>query len=383
MSVEYSPLCNTNIAAYIAYCFATSYGTNFKQLVQDDGGNDVNKGGSGGSGHGGDVVSLFTRLCGSSATGLAGLHDVVADSGVGGDFGGVAGVGCGGAARAAIGMAVGNDGGSECVVDNSVHDGSDGVGQSSELRGTEPEAQRVVPNAVGAGKERRRERRRLMRAKVRADCAGSHCDQGAGLKPAWLAAKSVEREDIDGAVKESVKRKWIAKNELQAMEAERKLALLKASSVEDAVKAESTRVRAAVESNMVRIEKSHAFLSSTGNVPGEGVLRRGDDAIASGTVETVVSGCSISPDSSASQGDFRAAQKKILDQEAQLAEQAKLFRKHTGISFEALRVRDKETFTDNSENAVIMNELFGEAYVCHNDIKDGKRVIRIGPEDPW
>lgn len=137
------------------------------------------------------------------------------------------------------------------------------------------------------------------------------------IVPEWrrgagLVSEGQQKSGQSSALRESVEAKWIAKNALEAEEARRKLAVLKANDVQEEVRRYRTRVQRHTEANMVSIEKTHALLESTGNVPGVGLVGNAE-VDGGGSVETVVSGGSISPSSSASLQDVRKLQKELLD----------------------------------------------------------------------
>jgi len=150
--------------------------------------------------------------------------------------------------------------------------------------------------------------------------------------------------------------------------ARRQLEVLKANDVDQEVKRYRTKVSAATEKNMVSIEKTHAMLSATGNVPGA----------FHGSAETVVSGepgltdGSISPNSSASMAEFRACQKNLLDSQkslldsqseiADLKRKMQLMSERFGFPMQHADYIDKRTWTDNEENDLILGDMYPDGY---------------------
>jgi len=155
--------------------------------------------------------------------------------------------------------------------------------------------------------------------------------------------------------------KWKVENELATEKARRQLEVLRANSVEQEVKKYRTKINADTERNMVSIEKTHALLSSTGNIPG----------VFCGTVETVVSGepglvsGSISPNSSASMAEFRACQKSLLDSQSEIADlkrKMQLMSERFGFPMQHADYIDKRTWTDNEENDLILGDMYPDGY---------------------
>jgi len=155
--------------------------------------------------------------------------------------------------------------------------------------------------------------------------------------------------------------KWKVENELATERARRQLEVLKANDVDQEVKRYRTQVSAATEKNMVSIEKTHAMLQATGNVPG----------VFCGSAETVVSGQpgltdgSISPNSSASMAEFRACQKNLLDaqsENADLKRKMQLMSERFGFPMQHADYIDKRTWTDNEENDLILGDMYPDGY---------------------
>jgi hypothetical protein len=97
-------------------------------------------------------------------------------------------------------------------------------------------------------------------------------------------------------LRQSIEEKWKAENALATLRAEQQLELLKAKDMETEKRARRVRTQKSIEGDMVKIEKLHATLSASDNVPG-------------GFAETVIGssvGCSISPSSSVSEAEVRA-----------------------------------------------------------------------------
>jgi len=162
-------------------------------------------------------------------------------------------------------------------------------------------------------------------------------------------------------LRSSLEKKWEVENELAAERARRQLEVLKANDVDQEVKRYRTKVSAATEKNMVSIERTHAMLSATGNVPGA----------FHGSAETVVSGepgltdGSISPNSSASMAEFRACQKNLLDaqsENADLKRKMQLMSERFGFPMQHADYIDKRTWTDNEENDLILGDMYPDGY---------------------
>jgi len=158
-----------------------------------------------------------------------------------------------------------------------------------------------------------------------------------------------------------LEKKWELENELAAERARRQLEVLKANDIDQEVKRYRTKVSAATEKNMVSIEKTHAMLQATGNVPGA----------FHGSAETVISGepgltdGSISPNSSASMAEFRACQKNLLDSQSEIADlkrKMQLMSERFGFPMQHADYIDKRTWTDNEENDLILGDMYPDGY---------------------
>jgi len=174
-------------------------------------------------------------------------------------------------------------------------------------------------------------------------------------------ASEVVSEVLSEEVHISLQKKWKVENELATERARRQLEVLKANDVDQEVKRYRTKVSAATEKNMVSIEKTHAMLQATGNVPGA----------FHGSAETVVSGepgltdGSISPNSSASMAEFRACQKNLLDSQSEIADlkrKMQLMSERFGFPMQHADYIDKRTWTDNEENDAILGDMYPDGY---------------------
>lgn len=188
-----------------------------------------------------------------------------------------------------------------------------------------------------------------------------------------------ERQKMKNVVKEktelqrSSEEKWMAQNKLAALEAERKIALIGARDFDQEKRSDRARIQRNLERNMVAIEKTHATLRATGNVPGE-----------MGFCETIIGSGSISPDSSASQAEIRAMVKELEDSKAKLedskVENAELKRllERNGIAVVDPALYDKRTWTQNEENFELLDKMYPNGYAL-NDlyVPDGKARVAV------
>jgi len=185
----------------------------------------------------------------------------------------------------------------------------------------------------------------------------------------WFAARGAFAECSPGVrrqLAESRAKALQKKNELEVLKCQREIEVVGGLDVVDEQKKRRTAVVAATEGNMVRIEKVHAKLRATGNSTEDmdsrvqSVLSDGGRTVSSGDLGATpilsVGSSSISPDSSASMQDFRACQKKNLDQEKEIKDLKLAFEK-LGIPLNVALNFDKETFTDNTEGNQLFEEL--------------------------
>jgi len=144
-------------------------------------------------------------------------------------------------------------------------------------------------------------------------------------------------------------------NRLAQEKAERDLEVLKAVDLELEKRKNIARIRAATERSMVSIEKTHAVLVSTDNVPRDQVDHDVHTVLTGGVPE--LSSGSISPNSSASMAEFRELHKKSLDLEKRNSELIEMLSK-VGVSAEHFDKYDKRTWTDTPENQAILDEMY-------------------------
>jgi len=144
-------------------------------------------------------------------------------------------------------------------------------------------------------------------------------------------------------------------NKLAREKAERDLEVLKAVDLELEKRKNIARIRAATERSMVSIEKTHAMLVSTDNVPRDQV-DHDVHTVLTGEVPDLSSG-SISPNSSASMAEFRELHKRSLDLEKRNSELIEMLGK-VGVSAEHFDKYDKRTWTDTPENQAILDEMY-------------------------
>jgi len=181
----------------------------------------------------------------------------------------------------------------------------------------------------------------------------------------------VDAESME--LRKSLEAKWKAENELAMLKAQRQVQVLKANDVDGEIRRYRTNVVKQTERNMVQIEKVHGQLRSSGNVSDDMESR----------VRTVLdppslTSASISPDSSASQAEFRAAQKKILDLEAERARMLEQLKK-LDITEDQLEMIDKETFTNNTVNNEYVERMYPHYYgASYNVVRDGVTKFKVG-----
>lgn len=131
---------------------------------------------------------------------------------------------------------------------------------------------------------------------------------------------STVSDDFEVQARETLHKKWVAQNALEAAKAQQQLEVLQSRDLEALKKRERTNLLRETEKNLVAVEKAHATLARTGNVPG---VTGGfcETVVSDGVSERVVgTSCTISPDSSASAKEFRECQKALLDAEARIKE---------------------------------------------------------------
>lgn len=191
--------------------------------------------------------------------------------------------------------------------------------------------------------------------------------------------------DADSELTDSVKRKWVIKNQLEIAKAERELAILKGGDVEDDVRKKNVVTRAAIERNIVAIERCHASLRGTDS-------HSLDDEARVATVLSGVKSDTISPDSSASRSDYKKTVLELHDKSALLIEKDKaialLTAKLKGMGVDVTGVEDvakSEWTVDGSGQVTREHQLkfsdygyswttgFNEPRLC----EDGKERIRV------
>jgi len=168
-------------------------------------------------------------------------------------------------------------------------------------------------------------------------------------------------------------------NRLAAERADRELEVLKATDIEVEKRRQATKLRAAIERNMVSIEKTHATLKATDNV-GRDELDHDVHTVVTDGVPSLSSG-SISPNSSASMAEYRAVQKQLLDKEAEI-EKVYAVLKRIGIEPGVVEYLDKDRWTINSQGTlnddakVALEVLAPEGYVIPGQayVSKGDRV---------
>jgi len=150
-------------------------------------------------------------------------------------------------------------------------------------------------------------------------------------------------------------------NRLAQEKAERDLEVLKAVDLELEKRKNIAKVRATTERSMVSIEKTHAILAATDNVPRDQVDHDVHTVLTDG-VPGLCSG-SISPNSSASMAEYRAMQKENLDlkdkNDKLLAALEKI-----GLTERVLPYVGKDLWSVDSDGAFVekSESLFDEVY---------------------
>jgi len=117
---------------------------------------------------------------------------------------------------------------------------------------------------------------------------------------------SVERSGL----RSSLEAKWKAENKLAELRAMRELEVLQSLDVDDEKRKKRAQVTAATERSLVSIERAHGALKRNGNSTAESDQR----------VRTVISGGTVSPDSSISQAEVRRVMKDYEDLKVSAAE---------------------------------------------------------------
>jgi len=181
----------------------------------------------------------------------------------------------------------------------------------------------------------------------------------------------------------------VKQNKLAAQRADRELEVLMATDIEAEKRRQSTKLRAAIERNMVSIEKTHATLIATDNVKRDELDHDVHTVVTDG-VPSLSSG-SISPNSSASMAEYRAMQKQLLDEQKKLSdvearnEKLSAALKKLGIEESIVGYLDKDLWTINSEGTLdddakaALDVLAPEGYVIPGQAymsKGDKAVIR-------
>jgi len=193
---------------------------------------------------------------------------------------------------------------------------------------------------------------------------------GVGLKKGFFSDLSTEQRVELQASRAAL---LVKQNQLAAERADRELEVLRATDIEVEKRRQSTKLRAAIERNMVSIEKTHATLKATDNV-GRDELDHDVHTVVTDGVPSLSSG-SISPNSSASMAEYRAVQKQLLDEQKKLSdkevETEKLYAvlKKIGIEPGVVDYLDKDMWTINSQGTldddakVALEVLAPEGYV--------------------
>jgi len=419
MSCAYSPLCDSSYEAYVAYLRAEvaksfGYGSSLELLGGDDGSTGVGAGGDGGGDIVGGVACVGSRgrvPAGVLQTVLAAIGDsscvygTVCDSVGDSEFRGKESVSCvsGGVSSGLIGgLAVGC--GDVSDAETELQSGSllgtrsgdvvsggvvDDCGLEREVSSGKTEKQKKNDERRRKNKQRKLKKKAMSQAPV-VD-AGEHGGEiGSSPAPVWrrgavpvstgsgdLGSKKGFFSDLSTEQRVELQASRAAllvkQNKLAAARAERELEVLEATDIEAEKRRQSTKLRAAIERNMVSIERTHAKLVATDNV-GRDELDHDVHTVVTDSVPSLSSG-SISPNSSASMAEYRAVQKQLLDNEKKLSdkevENEKLYAvlKKIGIEPGVMDYLDKDMWTINSQGTlddeakVALEVLAPEGYV--------------------
>jgi len=188
--------------------------------------------------------------------------------------------------------------------------------------------------------------------------------------------------------------KWQAQNKLAALKAEREIAILEATDLDEEKRKRRAQICAATERNLVSIEKFHSDLRKSGNTSS-------DDDTRVNTIFSASAG-SISPNSSISEADVRRAKKEMEDaiarEKKEKSDKEKLAAAliRMGQNPEAIigygtaevdldaktewTVDSKGRITDDNE--AILDVVYPDGYmVIHDDVDfvhpDGKNKVRL------
>lgn len=220
--------------------------------------------------------------------------------------------------------------------------------------------------------------------RVEVKVSGKHCARNRRRKlRAQAHAKKLKEVEIslseeESALRESVKRKWRIKNELEIAKARQELDVLKGVDVADVVRKRNMINRAAIERNIVAIEKHHSSLRDKD-------CHSSDDETRVATILAGVKSETISPDSSASSRDLQKAMLEVREKTAVIEKLTKTLRS-VGIDAAGIEDVDKSEWTvDNSGMVTKEHQLkFSEygynwttGYYQPRVCEDGKSRIKV------
>jgi hypothetical protein len=339
MAVQYSPLCDTDLSAYLAYCFSNGSGAVRSGVVGREG---TDEGCVGGDVDDGGCVGIVGCGCGRQREAwLASLRGFGFAVGVGSGVGG----GVAGGQRAvegvpvgAVGDGCGGSGGCDSGVDRSAgYEASDSDGVSDEP--VQVSSFEKVDGRV-RGKWYEHNKKKKENKRLRKQFVGT-----------VGSVDGVEKRVLQG----SLERKWAAENALAAERARQQLELLCARDLVKMKAMQSAQVMRTTERCKVDTEKAFGFLAKTGNVPGfaETVVS-GEGVVPSLSSGSRSAGTCISPDSSVSQQEIRQMQKDLLDAQRMIDRLRVQCPKE--VEHVELNLGVKTAFTLNSDGSVPIEE---------------------------
>jgi len=229
----------------------------------------------------------------------------------------------------------------------------------------------------------KKNRDKRYRAKVKSQLCGQHgVEVGSG--------SSVLKQGFVGSLDEEQRKSLLSsratmmemQNRLAQEKAGRELEVLKAVDLELEKRKNIARVRAATERSMVSIEKAHAVLVATDNVPRDQLDHDVHTVLTDG-VPGLSSG-SISPNSSASMAEYRAMQKENLDLKDKYDKLLAALEK-IGLTERVLPYVGKDLWSVDSNGAFVekseslFDEVYPDGFAIDPDIYyvDGKPKKRV------
>jgi len=200
-----------------------------------------------------------------------------------------------------------------------------------------------------------------------------------GLKKGFFSDLSTEQRVELQASRAAL---LVKQNKLAAERADRELEVLKATDIDVEKKRQATKLRAAIERNMVSIEQTHAKLVATDNVRRDELDHDVHTVVTDG-MPSLSSG-SISPNSSASMAEFRAMQKENLDLKDKYGKMVVALEK-IGLTERSLPFVGKDLWSVDSNGAFVekneslFDEVFPDGFAIDPEVYyvDGKPKKRV------